>query len=470
MQRGRALALALTCGAAGTVFAQNVSRLYSREKLEADAARSGEQIRAEYRETIQPQLTDTERSALSSIKVEFPVSGPNGDPFEFYTDGSTIYLPALSLRFYADLCVANAWLNAHGLDGTTVRDYVGLLFREAALSPRAPLRPVFHTLGVPDNAREEATVSNRPDRNFGNTIVFLLAHELGHAIKKHDTHLRDPVQKRKREIEAHQFAIEIMQRIGQVPLGLEFWLDVERIRHVAPIKFPTNTEWQKYLGGLDHPVTTERLEALTAAIEKAPDSFARNQTNQTLWTQRSKMLAQYFRLAAPFASNPIARTAEYLRVRELRLANLKPRKAAFTVPGTTEQEPDFNGLFAVRRTATNGAQDTVDLLLLRSGKEVMGGYSNGKVDGFVEGEIKDGVFDFRWREGALTGHGVAESQGDALRGTWEPAKRRKVQATGPACDANGTPARAEAGNCKAISVISIEVEKSPAIITARFAI
>jgi hypothetical protein len=418
MQRYLALALVITSCGGAAAFGQNVSRLYAREKLEADAARWREQIRAEYQETILPQLTDAEHAALSAIKIEVPISGPKGDPFEFYTDGSTIYLPALSLRFYSDLCVANAWLNAHRFDGTTVRDYVGVLFREAAASPRAPLAPVLRTLGVPDNAREESAVSNRADRNFGNTVVFLLAHELGHALKKHDTNLRDPVQKRTQEVEADQFAIEIMRRVGQVPLGLEFWFDVERIRHVAPIKFPTEAEWQRYLAGLDHPVTTERLEALAAAIDKSPDSFARNQTNQALWTQRSKILAQYFRLAAPFASNPIARTAEYSRVRELRLADLKPRKTTFTIPGTSEQEPEFNGLFAVHRTVANSGQDAVDLLLLRSGDEVMGGYSNGKVDGFIQGNVADGVLHFTWSEGDSKGRGIARSQGETLRGTW----------------------------------------------------
>jgi hypothetical protein len=249
--------------------------------------------------------------------------------------------------------------------------------------------------------------------------VFLLAHEVGHALKKHRTDLHEPAERRKQEIEADAFAIEVMRRIGQVPTGLDFWFDVERIRHVAPTKFPTEAEWQKYLASFDHPVTSERLEALAVAIEKAPDSFARNQDNQALWSQRSKMLAQYFRLAAPqWTTNPVARMAEYSRVRELRLADLKPRKAAFTIPGTTEQEPNFNGLFAVRRTAADGGQDRVDLLLLRSGDEVMGGYSSGKTDGFIEGKIVDGVLHFTWREGALNGRGVAQAEGETLRGTW----------------------------------------------------
>src|SRR5439155_21953119 len=106
-------------------------------------------------------------------------------------------------------------------------------------------------------AREEPAVSNRTDRNFGNTILFLLADELGHALKKHNTHSRDPVQKRKQEIEADQFAIEVMRRIGQMPLGIEFWFDVEHFRHVAPTKVPTEAEWQKHLAALDHPVTTD---------------------------------------------------------------------------------------------------------------------------------------------------------------------------------------------------------------------
>jgi len=424
VQRYLAVALVITTCAGATVFGQNVSRLYPEKKLQADAARWSEQIQAEYRDTILPQLTDEERSALGTVKIEVPLSGPNGDPFSFYNDDKgTIYLPALSLRFFSDLCVANAWLNAHGYDGTTVRDYVGVLLREATLSPGAPLPAVFRTLDIPDNAREESAVANRVDRNFGNTIVFLLAHELGHALKKHDTHSRDPVQKRRQEIEADAFAIEVMRRIGQVPLGVEFWFDVERIGHVQGIRrvtsarFPTEAEWQKYLAGLDHPVTSERLDALATAVEKAPDSFARNQADQARWTRNSKIFAQYMRLGAPSAAIGAARVAEYERVRDLHLEDLKPRKAAFTMPGS-DQEPAFNGLFAVRRTAAEGGQDRMDLLLLRMGDDVTGGYSNGKIDGFIQGDIRNGVLHFTWREGNANGHGVAQAQGETLRGTW----------------------------------------------------
>jgi hypothetical protein len=419
VQRYFTLALVITTCAGANVSAQNISRLYPEKKLQADATRWSEQIQAEDRETILPQLSDEERNALGAVKIEFPLAGRNGDPFSFYTDNKgTIHLPALSLRFFSDLCTATAWLNAHGYDGTTVRDYVGVLFREAKASPGAPLPPVFRTLGVPDNAREESAVSNRADRNFGNTVVFLLAHELGHALKKHRTDLTDPIQKRKQEIEADAFAIEIMRRIGQVPLGIEFWFYAEHDGHIVPREFGTEAEWRKYLTGLDHPVSKERLEALAAVIEQASDSFARNQTNPSLWSQRVKIQAGYFRAAIPlWTTNPDVHRIEYERLEGLHVENLKPRKATFTIPGT-EQEPEFNGLFAIRRTAADGGQDRMDLLLMRFGNSVNGGYSNGKVDGFIEGDIRDGALHFTWREGNASGHGVAQAQGESLRGTW----------------------------------------------------
>jgi hypothetical protein len=55
---------------------------------------------------------------------------------------------------------------------------------------------------------------------------------------------------------------------------------------------------------------------------------------------------------------------------------------------------------------------------MRSGDEVMGGYSNGPIDGFIQGSIVDGVLHFTWREGNSKGRGVLQSQGETLRGTW----------------------------------------------------
>lgn len=403
--------------------AQNVTRLYPRQQLEADAARYGAMVDAEYRGTILPRLTAAEKDALASIKFAFPIAGPLGDPFEFYTDGRTVYLPALSLRFYADLCMAHAWLSLHGYDGTTVRDYVGLLFREASLSPRAPLPPIFKTLGVPENVRDEPAVEQRGSRNFANTVVFILAHELGHALRKHRADVSDPAQSRAQEIAADAFAIEVMRRLPQIPLGLESWFDFERIRHAAPREIPRDADWQKYLSTLRHPVTTERLNSLALEIEKTQEAFASAQNDRALWTMRTKMFAQYFRMAAPFAGNATVRVAEYSRVRDLRLSSLKPRKAGFTLPALAGggREEDFQGFFQIEKKSADGRTALrCDMLLLRTGDEVGGSYSSGATDGFVEGMVEKGVLHFGWKEGAANGRGRLESSdaGASLRGVW----------------------------------------------------
>lgn len=403
---------------ANIALAQDVSRLYTEEKLKADAARFGQQIRAEYEETLLPKLTEAERNALSAVKIDIPLKGKLGDPFEFFYKDGTVSLPALSLRFYADLCAANAWLNVHGFDGTTVRDYVALLFRDAYYSPKAPLPPMFTSLGVPDNARDEPRVSARADQNFGTTVVFLLGHELGHALKKDSLDGRNAQQQRTQEIEADRFGIELLRRIGQVPLGIEFWFDVERYRvRLQAEGIPSKEEWQKVLDKMDHPVTTERMIALAESIERNPESFARLQNNGPLWTSRAKMVAQMFRVAAPFAGDRIARAAEYQRVKELRKADLKPRKAAFTLPGADGPEQAFSGLFRVRRTAKTDT-DEIDLLLLRFGDEVMGAYMKPNVQGSIQGTITNDVLHFTWTEGKTKGRGRAESKGNTFQGTW----------------------------------------------------
>ena len=238
MQRYLTLAIVIATCADATVFGQNVLRLYPEKKLQADAARWGEQIQAEYRETILPQLTA--RGAQRTRCDENRVS-------TFRAQWRSVFL--LHRRQGHDL-PAGAFATL--LFGSLRQRTPGSMLTDTTEPPcaimsvccyarrhsRRALRfpPVFRTLGVPDNAREESAVANRVDRNFGNTIVFLLAHELGHALKKHDTHSRDPIQKRRQEIEADAFAIEVMRRIGQVPLGVEFWFDVERIGHVQGIR------------------------------------------------------------------------------------------------------------------------------------------------------------------------------------------------------------------------------------------
>ena len=225
------------------------------------------------------------RSELHSRRLNHAVLGLRAIHSNFIPTGIRFICP----RFPSFLCrpvhrqclAQRSWLRWHHRSRLCRPPFPG-----GDASPRAPLPPVFPTLGIPANAREETGGSNRADRNFGNTIVFLLAHELGHALRKHRTHLRDPGEQRTQEIEADKFAIEMMRRIGQLPQGLEFWFNVEQgIRRVAG-KLSDKAGGRKTSRRSGTPGDERKADGPRGCNREGPESFARNQTNQALWTSQ----------------------------------------------------------------------------------------------------------------------------------------------------------------------------------------
>ena len=132
---------------------------------------------------------------------------------------------------------------------------------------------------------------------------------------------------------------------------------------------------------------------------------------------------------APPDRQSVARTAEYERVRDLHVENLKPRKTLFAMLGS-EHEPDYNGLFGVRRKAADGSEDRMDLLLLRFGNDVNGGYSNGRVDGFIKARSVMGLCTSRGVRVVPTGRVLRKRRARRFEGLGDGrigARRRRVE-------------------------------------------
>ncbi len=428
MRRLAAIALALALGTlAAEAGAQGLARLYPRAQLEADQARWSGQIAAEFRDTIAPKLTAREHEALSGVRFEFPLVGERGDPFEFYSDpaGKVIYVPVLSLRFFSDLLVATAWLNANGYDATSVQDYVGVLFRDAEEFPRAPLPRPLEALGVPPNARDEAAVSSRSDRNFGQTLIFVLAHELGHVARAHGTGKISDEDAKRQEIEADAFAVDLVRRIPAVPLGLESWLIFDLARHKAREEFSSPEAWTQYRRGFRHPLSSARLSALAGALETNAEDFAalEDEAQRDRWAARYRTLfSTYFRISAPFEDQPIAHWAKRSRVLDLRLADLKPRTTGLMLPGALggpAAQPPFSGAYRCSVKGGAGAAE-FDLLLMRFGDDLHGGYMSGSEQGTLTGTVTGDRATFTWEQGAASGSGEWQStpDGKSLRGSW----------------------------------------------------
>src|SRR5688572_21276513 len=67
-----------------------------------------EDILWNFKNAILPKLTPEEKAVLRNVKIEVPLRGKERGVFEFYASGTTVTMPALSLRFFGDLSIAYA--------------------------------------------------------------------------------------------------------------------------------------------------------------------------------------------------------------------------------------------------------------------------------------------------------------------------------------------------------------------------
>src|SRR5687768_2931598 len=116
------------------VAAQDVSKMYDRAAVAREQARLESRIREIYVRAFEPSLTPEERRALSGVIFQVPLDGDpvygDHDPvLGYYSHSRTrvVTMPAISLLFFEELCVAMAWLQVNGYRLETVEEYVAML-------------------------------------------------------------------------------------------------------------------------------------------------------------------------------------------------------------------------------------------------------------------------------------------------------------------------------------------------------
>ena len=102
--------------------AKNISSIYDDDTLRYWQPLNREDILWNYENVIFPKLTDKEQQKLRGVTILFPLRGahPN-DIFGFYANHAqnTIYIPILSVRFFSDIALAQAWLLENGYNIST---------------------------------------------------------------------------------------------------------------------------------------------------------------------------------------------------------------------------------------------------------------------------------------------------------------------------------------------------------------
>ena len=300
---------------AQSVQAGPYSSMYSQAVLENAARIYSPNLLGIWLEDLQGELTPQERQVAAATALQLPLVGVQGHPFEFYADSARrrVFIPIFSVKFLDDLAISVAWLDRQGCDTQVAFDYVSMLrYQSPNTLPGGRFPPPRQALGVPQDVLLDPVVDDVSQKALKSAVYFLMAHELAHVLYKHRGYDSLTVAEAQRqENEADAFALRVMQRIAVPPLGMViFFSAVSRIDPV-PADFTSVAEYQTHLRQLQtHPLSPERLLAISTYIKQNAAAFTRIQPNPSAFLPRVKQAAADIKQLAGLLADPQVRALQ----------------------------------------------------------------------------------------------------------------------------------------------------------------
>jgi Peptidase family M48 len=381
-----------------------------------------------FREQIIPNLSAKEKKVLSKVKLEVPKRGQQNGVFEFYRKGNTVVMPAMSLQFFKEICIANAWLTMKNYNMETVQQYVGMIFfKQKKDFPGGRYPRPLAALGIPPDATQNAFVEDVRKKLFASGTIFILCHELGHVFYDHPGYSEvSTVQARSNEAQADRFALEIMARMAILPAGAPFWfMNIARIEP-SRADFANQEEWNKYQHEKNtHPLTAERIRSLAADMLTHASEFAQAEPDPEKGILQVHAIANTFDIVSKILDTEAIHRLFRQQIATTEPKMLLPRRGiTYRVDSSSSKGKDegpFNGYFACSLNSRQSRQTiTLDLNLRRKGNEVKGEYSYGVSAGKVSGTVSGEWLYLEWEEGTIHGRSrlrwINKEQGFA--GTW----------------------------------------------------
>lgn len=429
MRGRRRLAALLLCLLAGPV--SGAVTLYEAAILDYWAGITPVDIRRVLAESLAPALTPQERARLDDVTLHFPRRCPVTDqePFCYYqqtlADGRRqVVMSVASLRLFGDLALATAWLQLEGLSIETPVRYVAMLrHRQAAAFPDGRYPLPLAALGVPDDVRDREPVMDLYGKIFTSSMVFVLLHELGHALHRHPGYGPgiSRADARAHEGEADAFALDVMARVAYPPLGMSVFFTL--MAHWEPNRwhFADEASWRDYLAQATHPLTSDRLRRLADALTARQDAFARAEPDVVAARERIAAVAGEIEGLADFMDDEEIQASIVRLGRAADPAILRPRRAGeLVIDGASPSAArPFAGTFE-GRLGDGTAELPVRVVLERQGNRVRGMFTYGLGLGELQGEVQQGRLHYAWTLGLEQGLGVmdAAEQGRRLEGRW----------------------------------------------------
>jgi Peptidase family M48 len=398
--------------------AKDWAGFYDRQRLLSAKALALPGILANFRETMWSKLTPEEQRRLGSVDVVFPLENAE-HPMNFYSGvvggKKTIVFPVSSLCFLSDMMQAHAWLDASGYSLAPITDYAAMLKYQWPPGKLAGRRyKPREALGIPDNALDDPKVHDKFQRLYGTAIVFILGHELGHLYYGHTPKV-SPERSREQEMEADRFALELMRRIGDTPVGM-----VPLFYTFAHLDTYKSDSWYAdERASATHPLSSARLAAAASFLKSHAGDFVYDRGGQLTVLK----IASDIQTIATIFEDPGVQ--ELIRNRGLSADpdQLGPRKVGASAPAGSAGPPTqaFSGRYVGTWKNAKGTGFDVTLSLTRTGTSVRGSYDFGAGTVSVEGTVDGGALHYDWKWGRdYFGKGVLEpdSHGQGLKGTW----------------------------------------------------
>jgi hypothetical protein len=273
----------------------DVLMIYSLAELREYDSRIRANLKGMWEEDFISKLEQQERLRTGTVTLTTPLVGATRYPLEFYSNPAErqVVLPIASVKFLDDLALAYCYCADMGYDLGVVSDYAAVLRFRPGDIPGSPL----DTLDVPRAAIVPPKVDVAAQNALKSTVFFVAAHEYGHVMYQHKDYgsITAPEAQRQ-EADADAFALEILRRIGVVPVGLVyFFLTASRLE-ATPADFASPADYENFLRtGATHPVSAMRLLDLAAKMEGNARAFARLQADVASWELRVKQEAMQLR-------------------------------------------------------------------------------------------------------------------------------------------------------------------------------
>jgi len=298
---------------------------YSTTELEAVRGQYEPVLQGMFGQDLVARLPPTMRAPLGQVKLNIPAempAGPGIDPAFVLNVGAVpaarqIYLPLRTAVWLDEYFGLAAHLEQRKCpDRLTISlIYDAMLTRSGGDGARPP--GPFAAFGLDKRVYDDAFVKDVSNKLFGDTVFFLLAHELGHVARGHAggaTGIHSQIQER----EADAYAFDAMATVGAFPLGLAYFFTAAAMMEG---------------GQTTHPLSGSRVDAAARALEARPRAFVdHSEPNPDAWVPRLLDLARQIRLAIPLADDPQQRAEMLQTAGRIDFAGLRTIHEKFCPP------------------------------------------------------------------------------------------------------------------------------------------